>query len=189
LRRIIPLVLLLILTGCTPDLPLPSTKEEEHLARMLTDMDASIDAREAHQLAHEAITYSYTLAKRYRVTTPPWIHNFLVNVHLRNRGLCYQWADDLYAHLTALHLTTLTLYPVGANIGRYLTEHNALVVLPPVQTAGTTNPDHRVPNPYDGILLDPWRHSGDLFFTPVGKDKKYHWTIRWTRLKKNPVAQ
>jgi len=141
---------------------------------MLIGMDASVDVREARRLAHEAIVYSRTLAERYRVNTHPLVHNFLVNVHLRDRGLCYQWADDLYTHLDALHLKTLTLYPVGANIGRYFTEHNALVVSPSLQAVALA----------DSILLDPWRHSGDLLFLPVGQDRKYRWVLRKERLKR-----
>ncbi len=139
---------------------------------MLTEMDASVDVREARQLAHEAIVHSRRLAKHYRVNTPPWVHNFLVNVHLRDRGLCYQWADDLYAHLDALHLKTLALYPVGANVGRYFTEHNALVVAPSRQTIPLA----------DSVLLDPWRHSGDLLFLPVKQDRKYRWVLRKERM-------
>jgi hypothetical protein len=158
--------------GCAPRLPHPSADKEQRLVRMLVAMDGSVDRAEARRLAHEAIAYSRTLAGRYHVTTSPWVHNFLVNVHLRDRGLCYQWADDLYTHLDALHLKTLTLSPVGANIGRYFTEHNALAVLPS---------RHALPLG-KGILLDPWRHSGDLFFVHIGKDAAYRWQIRPERI-------
>jgi hypothetical protein len=158
--------------GCTPKLPQPNPAREQRLTRMFQDLDHSVDPHEAHRMAHEAIVFSRTLAVRYHVDTSPWVHNLLVNVHLRDRGLCYQWADDLYRHLTALHLKTLTLYPIGANIGSYLTEHNALVVLPS---------HHVTPLEY-GTLLDPWRHSGDLLFMPVGEDTKYRWRIRRERM-------
>jgi len=161
-----------MVSGCAPQLPRITSADEQRLSGMLRQMDRSIDPTEARRLAHEALTYSRTLAERYRVSASPWVHNFLVNVGLRDRGLCYQWADDLYTHLAALHLKTLALYPVGANIGSYLTEHNALAVLPT---------HHVTPLEY-GVLLDPWRHSGDLFFLPVGKDTKYRWRVRQERI-------
>ena len=135
-------------------------------------MDRSVNRHEADTLAREALRFSRTLAERYRVTTSPWVHNFLVNIHLKDRGLCYQWADDLLNDLTRLHSKTLRILPIGSNIGSYWTEHNALVVLP----------SHRVIPLAHGILLDPWRDSGKLFFVPVGKDSKYQWQVRWERL-------
>jgi hypothetical protein len=155
-----------------PKLPQPNPVQEQHLTQMLQELDPSVDPLEAHRMAHEAIVFSRTLAVRYHVDTSPWVHNLLVNVHLRDRGLCYQWADDLYRHLTALHLHTLALYPIGANIGNYLAEHNALAVLPTRHAATLEY----------GTLLDPWRRSGDLLFMPVGEDTKYRWRVRPERV-------
>jgi len=161
-----------LLNGCATKLPKVTPIQESRLARMLMTLDRSVDPVEARRLAHEALTYSGALAKRYRVETSPWVHNFLVNVGLKKRGLCYQWADDLRAHLAHLHLKTLTLYPVGANIGDYWKEHNALAVLPT---------HHVTPLAY-GILLDPWRHAGKLYFSPIEQDTKYHWQVRQERM-------
>ena len=172
MRRIIGFILLAwAIGGCAPQLPPATPTQEQHLIRMLTALDRSVDPAEARRLAHAALTYSRTLAKRYRVEASPWVHNFLVNVGLKKRGLCYQWADDLQTHLTRLHLKTLTLYPVGANISDYWSEHNAIAVLPT---------HHVTPLSY-AILLDAWRHSGDLYFAPVEEDTKYHWQIRQDR--------
>ncbi len=165
-------LLALAIAGCAPKLPDVTPKQEQHLTHMLTTLNRSVDPTEARRLAHAALTYSRTLATRYRVDTSPWIHNFLVNVGLKKRGLCYQWADDLQTHLARLHLKTLTLYPIGANIGDYWSEHNALAILPT---------HHVTPLSY-AILLDPWRHSGDLYFVPVGEDTKYRWAVRWDRM-------
>ena len=30
----------------------------------------------------------------------------------------------------------------------------------------------------DGIVLDPWRKGGELFWSPVLEDKRYDWTPR-----------
>jgi hypothetical protein len=162
----------LLLSGCAPVQPTITLAQEERLTRLITHMDRKIDPLEAKKLAHEALLFSRELAKRYRVNTSPWVHNFLVNVGMRDRGLCYQWADDLMKHLNALHLKSLTLYPVGANVGEYWSEHNAIIVL---------STRHVVPLEY-AILLDPWRHGGELYFVPVGRDRKYQWAIRQDRM-------
>ncbi len=164
----------LYLTGCSPALPQSTSDQQQRLMHMIAQMDRSVNLLEARSLAREALQFSRTLAKRYRVTTSPWMHNFLVNIHVKDRGLCYQWADDLLSDLTRLQTTTLRILPVGANIGSYWHEHNALVVVPA---------HHVIPLKH-GILLDPWRHSGALFFVPVEQDKKYQWNVRWKRVPK-----
>jgi len=177
--RLFWLLPVLFLAGCSPALLHVTPKRQQQLTQMIMQMDRSVDPSEARSLAREALRFSHTLAERYRVTTSPWVHNFLVNIHLRDRGLCYQWADDLLKDLAHLHSKTLRILPVGANIGSYWKEHNALVVLPA---------HHVTPLEY-GILLDPWRHSGTLFFVPVEQDKKYQWKVRWKRLPKTAQGQ
>jgi len=161
----------LFFLSCAPHFdPQTLPKEQQKLTRMLSAAHPGIDPAEARKVAGESIRYSRILAKRYRVASPPLIHNFLTNVGLRERGLCYQWSDDLYRHLRKFHFRTLHFKPVGAHIGSYWREHNALVVLP------TGSHDlHR------GILLDPWRASGKLYFVPILKDPAYHWKIRTDR--------
>jgi len=58
---------------------------------------------------------------------------------------------------------------VGANTGEYWTEHNALVI---VNKQGHIE---------DGIVIDPWRDSGRLYFSKVKSDKKYIWSHRIDR--------
>jgi hypothetical protein len=158
--------------GCTRTVPEPTSTRQAELTRMVVQMDRSVDPVEAGRLAREALTFSRELASRYRVTTTPWVHNFLVNVGLRDRGLCYQWADDLMVHLQRLHLKTLTFYPVGAHIGEYWREHNAIVVMPR---------DRFLPLGR-AIVLDPWRFGGRLFFASVAHDRKYRWQLRKDRM-------
>jgi len=58
---------------------------------------------------------------------------------------------------------------MGANIGEYLYEHNVLVV---VARGGTAE---------EGVIIDPWRDSGDLYFAKVSEDTKYQWKHRGNR--------
>jgi len=163
--------LLLYLVGCTP-ITQPSTPQypKEKLYRQLLSIDNSIDHSEARILANQSIKYSLTLKQKYGVNTTPLLHNLLVNTGIKDRGLCYEWSDDLYSHIQKYRFKTIMLKPVGAYIGSYWSEHNALVVL------STTNPKFK-----RGILLDPWRDSGKLYFTPITKDPEYRWVIRHDR--------
>lgn len=163
-------LLLLLLSACTPHINPQNLDSNQKKLYTLLIRDKHIDTKEAHTLAHEAVYYSRQLATRYQVTTPPLVHNFLVNTRIKSRGLCYQWSDDLYLHLQKFHFQTIQLKPVGAHIGSYWREHNALVVLPQHSS-----------NLSAGILLDAWRHAGKLYFIPILKDPAYHWKIRTDR--------
>ena len=158
----------IIITACSTFSPTPDyiQKKESKLYHILIAQNRSISKKEARQVATEAINYSIFLSHKYNADTSPWVHNFLVNIGLRDRGLCYQWAGDLYNHLQKLHLKTIKFIPVGANIGK-LNEHNSIAAFP-VNTSKLKY----------GILLDAWRRSGDLYFIPIQKDQEYRWYIR-----------
>jgi len=165
------LLLLLSLTACSPHFDPPQIHaQEQKLYTLLLHTNRHITTSEARTLSQEAIRYSKKLATRYKVFAPPLVHNFLVNTGMRQRGLCYQWSDDLYTHLQSFHFQSIQLKPVGANIGNYWSEHNALVVLPKYDNAMRY-----------GVLLDPWRDSGRLYFVPILKDPAYTWRVRTDR--------
>ncbi len=134
------------------------------------ETDSKIAQKEAKVLSNEAITYSRKLSKHYGTTTTPLFHNFLVNIGIKDRGLCHHWSDDLYLYLRKFNFKTIKIKPVGAYIGSYWQEHNALVALP------INSNDIK-----KGILLDPWRGSGKLYFSPIEKDPEYSWKIREDR--------
>jgi hypothetical protein len=150
---------LLLLAGCaTPSNPEASPNE---LAARLRGLSPSVDQREAALTAETACSYSLELAREYRVVRPAILHNVLVNWGVRKRGLCFQWADDLSAKLESLHLHTLT---VRRGVARLETrrEHSSVVLTAPGQAFD------------QGIVLDAWRHSGRLHWSPVREDK-YPW--------------
>jgi len=168
---ILRLLLPLLFTACTSHLePTVASAEKRKLYRQLIQTVRDIKPSEAKILSREAISYSKQLAARYEVTAPPLVHNFLVNVGIKKRGLCYQWSDDLYGHLRSFHFKSIQLKPLGANVGRYWSEHNALAVLP----RGDSDLSH-------GLLLDAWRRAGTLYYTPITKDPEYTWRIRTDR--------
>jgi hypothetical protein len=111
--------------------------------------------------AETAYSYSAELAKEYRVVRPAILHNVLVNLGVRQRGLCFQWADDLSAKLQSLQLRTLRLHRGVARL-ETRREHSSVVLT----AAG---------QPFDeGIVLDAWRHSGRLYWGGVKQDH-YPW--------------
>jgi hypothetical protein len=127
----------------------------------LVALSPKVHPREAERVALRAHQASRRLAREYRVGRSPHFHNFLVNVRLRDRGLCHHWARDLMQQLAALRLTTLDLHWGAARAGT-LREHNAVVMAAKGQPFSS------------GVVLDPWRHAGRLFVTPVAADR-YPW--------------
>lgn len=122
------------------------------------------DSDESTQLAQVAIAYSHALADEYRIARPPLFHNVLVNVGIKERGLCWHWTEDLLAHLRTLRLEHYDLYWGTAYPGKLFREHNSVIV-----TAKGS--------PFaSGLVLDPWRHSGELYWVPVGEDS-YPWEL------------
>lgn len=135
----------------------------ELLQKDLADLNGEIDENEAKQLAEAAIGYSLSLANDYRITRPPIFHNVLVNLRLKNRGLCIHWTEDLLKELRNLDLKRFELHWGIAHPGRPLRlEHSSVVVTAKGQ-------------PFErGIVLDAWRYSGELYWVSVKKDK-YNW--------------
>jgi hypothetical protein len=163
IRILLPAIML---SGCTPALPPRPQEGEQHLTRLLEHLDRTIPGQEASVLASDIIQYADILNHRFERTTDPKIHNFLVNIGIKEKGLCYQYSDALYAHLIRKHYPHFSFHPVGTHIGEFWREHNALVV-----TA-------RGQRMEDGVIIDAWRESQRLFFSPVKEDRSYHWRER-----------
>ena len=132
------------------------------LQRELAALGPGIDKAEAGMVAETAVTYSSRLAEEYRVVTPARLHNLLIQVGMKDRGLCYHWTEDLMKRLQALNLRTYQLHWGVAHKGSDLYEHNSVVI-----TA--------LNQPFEnGLVLDPWRNSGDLYWAAVREDD-YPW--------------
>jgi len=170
-RRILEFFLFLfLLSGCAVK-PLPfKDTEVKKLSLMLQRMDKRIEPTEADRLSKDLFVQTARLTKEFELTSPPWLHNTLVNTGFRKKGLCYDWSDELYVHMVKQEAyPDFDFYLGGANIGRYWSEHNVLVI-----TAKG--------KPFDtGIVIDPWRHSGKLYFAKVKEDVQYNWKERKDR--------
>lgn len=178
LHKIILWVMFLLgLVGCATDggngkaqqanatptgIDIATAEDIDALKEQLIEIADAVDPAEARLVAETAVEYSHTLAARYRVVRPAAWHNILVRTGVRDRGLCYHWTTDLMLQLQALGLTSFDLYWGVAHQGSELREHNSVVIAARGQVFKT------------GIVLDPWRHSGDLYWTKVSNDS-YPW--------------
>jgi len=158
--------MIFLLYGCTVTPSSVTQTKTARLSNILTSLDTSIPRPEANRLAKDILQETAKLTQEFKLTSPPLFHNFLVNVGVREKGLCYQWSDALYAHLHKRNYPSFSFHLYGANIGKYFSEHNTLVVAK----------KGRVQK--DGIVIDPWRNSGELYFSHIQDDVAYHWVHR-----------
>jgi hypothetical protein len=128
----------------------------------LKGLGKATDADEARRVAQTAVAGSLKLAEEYRLNTPARWHNLLIQLGVRDRGLCYHWTEDLMQRLQALDLKTYELHWGVAHKGSDLREHNSVIITALNQPFAT------------GLVLDPWRNSGDLYWAAVRQDD-YPW--------------
>ncbi len=136
---------------------------------MLLNLNKNIKESDASLLAKKAIFYSSFLKNKYKLVKPPLYHNFLVNIGLKKRGLCWHFAYDMLKMAKNLKLNSFDYYIGGANINNYWSEHNSLVVT----CKGCSFEE--------GIVMDPWRKSGELYFNFLKNDKEYKWNQRGSK--------
>jgi len=164
------LFFLFFLLGCTVK-PVQAPKNEvEQLSSKLQALQSGISYKKSRLLAQDIFKQTQRLTKKFELTSPPLWHNFLVNIGIREKGLCYHWSDALYVHLEQKNYEHFSFYLIGANIGKYFSEHNALLIV----SKGARSIK-------GGVVIDPWRESGKLYFTTVENDKEYTWKRRKVR--------
>ncbi len=153
--------------------PMGTDVEIAQLTQGILDLGPGVDPEEASRAAHVAYQYSHQLALQYQITDPPLIHNIKVNAGLRPRGLCWHWATDLEARLKQEDFKTLELHRAIANAdSKIRIDHSTTLI------------SRRGDTLYQGIVLDPWRYGGVLFWSPTLKDTRYKWVPRMVVLNK-----
>jgi hypothetical protein len=158
---------LLLFLGCGRVVPFtPSSQRVEEVEKMLQSLKPTPEPKEVARLTHDLFRETAHLTKAFNLTSPPWFHNILVNTGIRQKGLCYHWSDTLYLYLKKQHYQGFSFHLAGANIGSCLKEHNALVIT------------SRVGSFKEGVVVDPWRNSGELFLSPLAQDPSYTWVHR-----------
>ncbi|MDH3220092.1 MAG: hypothetical protein OEO19_11230 [Gammaproteobacteria bacterium] len=148
-----------------PDLPpIVETRRIEELNLAILSLRADVDSGEARRAATIAIRYSQQLAREYEITDSAIVHNLKVNLGLRPRGLCVDWTADLLARLAQERFRSLDLHWAIANYeSAFRLEHSTVVI------------SARGEAMQRGLVLDPWRHSGWLYWAPASNDPGYPW--------------
>ena len=169
--RALSIVALFGLVACTSvsyeEMTPASRSDVADLASAIEALAGEVDREEATRAAQIAYDYPLQLAREYQLTDPPLIHNIKVNNGTRPRGLCYHWADDLQARLAQEGFETLTLHRAIANADNPILIDYSTVII--------SGKDDGL---FEGIVLDPWRNSSALFWSPVLGDERYTWVPR-----------
>lgn len=167
MKYIITILLSILFFGCTAsNIQIKKEDKNNDLKMLLFSLNDKVDKKEAKTLSNEMFKQANFLKESYALVSPPLFHNFLVNIGVKEKGYCWHFAQDMLKHAKSLKLKSFDYYYGGANIGDYWKEHNTLVV-----TCKGCKFE-------DGIVLDPWRNSGELFYSKMKKDKEYVWFQR-----------
>lgn len=135
----------------------------DDLVRLERDLEQLLGYRddEVPRLAQALLARSENLAREYRVQPPALWHNFLVNIGFRDKGLCCHWTQDLLAEIKALGLINYRALWGVSRHGSWR-EHSCVVITAAGRSFQT------------GLVMDPWRNAGSLFWTRVSEDV-YDW--------------
>ena len=164
-----PLLLSLFFVACANTSPDISQNRVEELSKLLRSLNNSIPPTKAELLSREIFKETAKLTKKFKPVSEPHFNNFLINVGVKDKGLCYQWSDALYIHFSGKNYHDFEFHLLVANKGEYFYEHNVLVVVAKGEKV------------MDGVIIDPWREPGKLYFSKVNEDKKYEWRHREKR--------
>lgn len=160
------------LAGCA-SAPSATRNNVEELALALQSMDPQVDPAEARRAAEIAYSYSTQLAEQYDVTTSPIIHNTLVNSGVKERGVCVHYAEDMQARLNQENFRTLSmLRAIAEPKSDFRIDHSTAVIA--AKGDGI----------YEGIVLDPWRYGGKLYWSATTEDPRYDWEPRLKVLRR-----
>ena len=168
-RFLLNLCILFFFTACTTP-NIESKKNVHHtLTSLLQSLDKEIAYKEAEELSSEILQETRILRKTFDPVNQAHFNNFLINVGVKEKGLCYQWSDALYLHFSKKKYTHFEFHLLVANRGEYFSEHNVFVVSVKGKAV------------MDGVIVDPWRTPGKLYVSKVKDDTKYHWQHRAKR--------
>jgi hypothetical protein len=164
-KALLTLLATVAVPGCayTPEL---AQSDVDALAAAIAGLGSDVDPGEARRAAEIAYSYSLQLARDYNVTDPPIIHNNKVHNGQRQRGLCNHYAEDLSKRLREEGFRTLEIQRAISPPTAIRIIHHTVVVTRPGDTI------------YEGIVLDGWRHGGNLVWAPTKEDTRYNWRPR-----------
>jgi len=140
-----------LLLACSTTSPSLS-QTSNSLSILLQSLATDISQTEADALTREMYQETEKLREKFDPVSEPHVNNFLINVGLKEQGLCYQWSDALYLHFKKKHYAHFTFHLLVADKGKYFSEHNVMVVVAKGKPV------------MDGVIVDPWRKPGELYF-------------------------
>jgi len=167
-KYLLSLFSLFFFTACV-HVPYTAQNGIEELAEMLQTLDSRIPPGEAYLLSQDIFSEIRKLTQKFKPVSEPHFNNFLINTGLKEQGLCYEWSDALYLHFKQSGYSGFEFHLLVANQGEYFFEHNVLVV---------TAKDSDV---MEGVIIDPWRKPGEVYFSKVKDDTRYTWRHRAER--------
>lgn len=170
LRKTLLLLIALGLAACSAPSYLESQPDAQkivELERAILALGPAIDPEEAARAARIAVEYPRRLMVEYEITDPPLRHNMKVNAGLRPRGLCWHWARDLGSRMMSEEFQTLDILHAISNYNTpFRIEHSSIIV------------SAKGDDIYEGLVLDPWRYGGTLYWGPTLQDTPYPWRPR-----------
>jgi len=139
-----------------------TSEHDPALIAALVRLSPSVSPDEARRVTLTAYTTGRQLAAEWRMVRPATIQSFLIQIGARKAGYCFHYANELLLRLNALNLRTLELHWAESS-ARDFDEHNVIAVTARGQ-------------PFEqGIVLDNWRHSGHLVWSPIKGDAPFRW--------------
>ncbi len=160
------------LAGCATT-PAATKNNVEELSLALQSMGPEVDPAEARRAAEIAYSYSAQLAEQYNVTTSPILHNTLVNTGVKERGVCVHYAEDMQARLNQENFRTLSmLRAIAEPKSDFRIDHSTAVIAA------------KGDDIYEGVVLDPWRYGGKLYWSATTEDPRYDWEPRMEVLRR-----
>jgi hypothetical protein len=181
LRTTLFVCLAALLTACAaapiPETPDVTRTEIAALRQAFLELDPNVDPEEADRAARIAVSYPLELRALYEIEDSPVVHNTKVNAGLKPRGLCWHWAQDMERRMRSENFATLDLHRAVApprNILRL--EHSTLIM----SARGKTM--------QEGLVIDPWRKGGVLYWGPTLEDARYDWLPRHVVLAEKGIT-
>lgn len=155
----------LMISACTQK-PVVQNGDVERLAVEIQALGPQVDPAEAIRAAELAYGYPQQLAREYNVTDAAIIHNAKVINGFRDRGLCNDWTEDMLARLRQENFRTLSFHWATSPPTPWRIIHHSAVISAKGEALN------------DGIILDPWRYGGTLFWSQTPADDRYDWRPR-----------
>lgn len=174
---VVALLVVTTIAGCSQAPREVTQNDIDLLALQIRSLGGSVDTEEAARAAQIAYTYSLQLRQEYNVTSSPILHNAKVNNGLRDRGICVHWAEDIEKRLNQEGFETLEIHRAIAEGSEFRIDHSTAII------------SERGDSLEEGVVLDPWRFGGHLFWSPTLEDTRYVWEPRMEVLSRKYQAK